>query len=75
MPLMSPRRHTLARENPFGEKTPVYNSSTLHITGSFAMKLLGSVTSPFVRKVRIVLIEKHIDFELVTDAMVGDIPL
>ena len=39
------------------------------------MKLLGSVTSPFVRKVRIVLIEKHIDFELVTDTLVGDIPL
>ncbi|WP_434782286.1 glutathione S-transferase N-terminal domain-containing protein [Ferrovum myxofaciens] len=39
------------------------------------MKLLGSVTSPFVRKVRIVLIEKHIDFELVGDAMTGDAPL
>ncbi|MBW8067307.1 glutathione S-transferase N-terminal domain-containing protein [Ferrovum sp.] len=39
------------------------------------MKLLGSVTSPFVRKVRVVLIEKHIDFELVGDAMTGETPL
>jgi glutathione S-transferase len=39
------------------------------------MKLLGSVTSPFVRKVRVVLIEKHIDFELVGDAMTGEAPL
>lgn len=39
------------------------------------MKLLGSVTSPFVRKVRVVLLEKHIDFEWVTDAMVGAAPL
>ncbi|NDU85153.1 MAG: glutathione S-transferase [Ferrovum sp.] len=39
------------------------------------MKLLGSVTSPFVRKVRVVLLEKHIDFEFITDAMVGAAPL
>ncbi len=39
------------------------------------MKLLGSVTSPFVRKVRVVLLEKHIDFEFVTDAMVGAAPV
>ncbi len=29
-----------------------------------AMKLLASLTSPFARKVRIVLAEKHVDFEL-----------
>lgn len=28
------------------------------------MKLLASLTSPFARKVRIVLVEKHVDFEL-----------
>jgi Glutathione S-transferase len=28
------------------------------------MKLLASLTSPFARKVRIVLMEKHVDFEL-----------
>ncbi len=39
-----------------------------------AMKLLGSITSPFVRKVRVVLLEKHIDFELVTDCMAGNPP-
>ncbi|MHB1233642.1 MAG: glutathione S-transferase [Burkholderiales bacterium] len=31
------------------------------------MKLIGSLTSPFVRKVRIVAIEKHIDLEFVVD--------
>jgi len=31
------------------------------------MKLIGSLTSPFVRKVRIVAAEKHIDYELVVD--------
>lgn len=31
------------------------------------MKLIGSLTSPFARKVRIVAAEKHIDFELVVD--------
>ncbi len=39
------------------------------------MKLLGSVTSPFVRKVRVVLLEKRIDFEFVTDCMAGAEPL
>ena len=39
------------------------------------MKLLGSVTSPFVRKVRVVLLEKRIDFEFVTDCMAGTDPL
>ncbi|MFT3930866.1 MAG: glutathione S-transferase [Spongiibacteraceae bacterium] len=31
------------------------------------MKLIGSLTSPFVRKIRIALIEKNIPFELVID--------
>jgi glutathione S-transferase len=31
------------------------------------MKLIGSLTSPFVRKVRIVASEKHIDLEFVVD--------
>lgn len=31
------------------------------------MKLIGSLTSPFVRKVRVALIEKNIPFELVID--------
>lgn len=31
------------------------------------MKLIGSLTSPFVRKVRLVLAEKHIDYEFVVD--------
>jgi len=31
------------------------------------MKLLGSVTSPYVRKVRIVMAEKKLDYELVLD--------
>ena len=31
------------------------------------MKLIGSLTSPFVRKVRIVLAEKRIDYEFVVD--------
>ncbi|MDE1989035.1 MAG: glutathione S-transferase N-terminal domain-containing protein [Betaproteobacteria bacterium] len=38
------------------------------------MKLLGSVTSPFARKVRVVLLEKHIDFEFVSDCMAGSPP-
>ncbi len=38
------------------------------------MKLLGSVTSPFVRKVRVVLLEKRIDFEFVSDCMTGSPP-
>ncbi|MBC8008279.1 MAG: glutathione S-transferase [Prolixibacteraceae bacterium] len=32
------------------------------------MKLIGSHTSPFVRKVRVVLAEKRIDYEFVVDA-------
>lgn len=32
------------------------------------MKLIGSLTSPFVRKVRIVLAEKKIDYEFVIDS-------
>lgn len=40
------------------------------------MKLFGSVTSPFARKVRVVLLEKHIEFTFVTDFLVGgDAPL
>lgn len=31
------------------------------------MKLIASLTSPFVRKVRIVLAEKHIPYQLVVD--------
>ena len=32
------------------------------------MKLIGSLTSPYVRKIRIVLAEKKIDYELVLDS-------
>ena len=32
------------------------------------MKLIGSLTSPYVRKIRIVLAEKKIDFDLVLDS-------
>ena len=32
-----------------------------------AMKLIGSYTSPFVRKVRIVLAEKKLDYQFVLD--------
>ena len=31
------------------------------------MKLLGSITSPYVRKVRVVMAEKKLDFEFVTE--------
>lgn len=31
------------------------------------MKLIGSLTSPYVRKVRVVLVEKHIDYEMQVD--------
>ena len=31
------------------------------------MKLIGSLTSPFVRKVRIVAADKHIDYQFVVD--------
>lgn len=36
------------------------------------MKLIGSLTSPFVRKVRIVAAEKFIDYELVVDVPWGE---
>lgn len=36
------------------------------------MKLIGSLTSPFVRKVRIVLAEKKLDYELILDNPWGD---
>ncbi|WP_298313103.1 glutathione S-transferase N-terminal domain-containing protein, partial [Propionivibrio sp.] len=32
------------------------------------MKLIGSLTSPFVRKVRIVLAEKKIEYDLAIDS-------
>jgi glutathione S-transferase len=32
------------------------------------MKLIGSLTSPYARKIRIVLVEKKIDFDLVIDS-------
>ena len=32
------------------------------------MKLIGSLTSPYVRKIRIVLAEKKIDYDLVLDS-------
>ena len=32
------------------------------------MKLIGSLTSPFVRKVRIVLAEKKIEYEFAIDS-------
>lgn len=38
------------------------------------MKLFGSVTSPYTRKVRVVLMEKHIDFEFVSNCMSGSPP-
>lgn len=37
-----------------------------------AMKLIGSLTSPFVRKVRIVAAEKYIDYEWVVDVPWND---
>jgi len=39
------------------------------------MKLIGSLTSPFVRKVRIVLAEKKLDYQFVLDDVWGDQPL
>lgn len=36
------------------------------------MKLIGSLTSPYVRKIRIVLAEKKIDYELVLDSPWAD---
>lgn len=38
------------------------------------MKLIGSLTSPYVRKVRIVLAEKKLDYELILDNPWGDDP-
>lgn len=38
------------------------------------MKLIGSLTSPYVRKVRIVLAEKKLDYELILDDPWGDEP-
>lgn len=35
------------------------------------MKLLGSITSPYVRKVRVVMAEKKLDFELVNEDVWG----
>ena len=32
------------------------------------MKLYGSLTSPYVRKVRVILIEKGIDYEFIMEA-------
>ena len=45
------------------------------------MKLVGSLTSPYVRKVRVVMAEKKLDFQLVledvwgSDAMLKNNPL
>lgn len=39
------------------------------------MKLIGSLTSPYVRKVRIVLAEKKLDYELILDDPWGDNPI
>ena len=36
------------------------------------MKLIGSTTSPYVRKVRIVLAEKKLDYQFVQDNVWGD---
>ncbi len=35
------------------------------------MKLIGSLTSPYVRKVRIVMAEKKLDYEFVTEDVWG----
>ena len=35
------------------------------------MKLLGSLTSPYVRKVRVVMAEKKLDFQLVLEDVWG----
>lgn len=39
------------------------------------MKLIGSLTSPFVRKVRIVLAEKKLDYQFVLDDVWGEAPV
>ncbi len=36
------------------------------------MKLIGSTTSPYVRKVRIVMAEKKLDYQFITDNVWGD---
>lgn len=38
------------------------------------LKLLGSTTSPYVRKVRLVLGVKHRPYEFIQDALLGDTP-
>jgi glutathione S-transferase len=37
-----------------------------------SMKLFGTFTSPYVRKVRVVALEKHIEFEFVTEGVAGE---
>jgi glutathione S-transferase len=37
-----------------------------------SMKLFGTHTSPYVRKVRVVALEKHIEFEFVTEGVAGE---
>lgn len=39
------------------------------------MKLIGSLTSPFVRKVRVVLAEKKLDYQFVLDDVWGEAPV
>lgn len=39
------------------------------------MKLIGSLTSPYVRKVRVVMAEKKLDYELVLDDIWSDNPV
>jgi glutathione S-transferase len=36
------------------------------------MKLFGTHTSPYVRKVRVVALEKHIEFDFVTEGVAGE---
>lgn len=40
-----------------------------------AMKLFGTHTSPYVRKVRIVAMEKHMDVEFITEGVMGEAPV
>ncbi len=42
---------------------------------NMSMRLIGSLTSPYARKVRIFLLEKKIDFDFVTDDVFAKIPL
>jgi len=39
---------------------------------NFAMKLIGSLTSPYVRKVRVVMAEKKLEYELVLEDVWAD---